>query len=254
MNEFYEGSDRRWLFAFTHPDDEIAACALIKRLTSSGAGVWCGWSVAPSFREREARNSMIRLGVPQDNLFFLSFPDGDACEHLSELTQEWRSILEQISPTDLVVCAYECGHLDHDSTNFAVCTAAKGHKLRVYEYPLYHTYLTRSPILNRFANPAEEAVLQMSETEQKLKWEIARNYPSQNIASLLVWYTVAGWVGLRPAGLKLTERYRPMPAVDYLAPNLPYELHQRVSHCDKWQRWCECVRRALSLQQFEETN
>ena len=94
----------------------------------------------------------------------------------------------------------------------------------------------------------------MSETEQKLKWEIARNYPSQNIASLLVWYTVAGWVGLRPAGLNLTERYRPMPAVDYLAPNLPYELHHRVLQCDKWQRWCECVRRALSLQQFEATN
>src|SRR5438445_654803 len=61
----------RWLFCLTHPDDEIAIGAWIRRLTKSGCDVFLSWSHDTPIREEEARAAAEMLGVPQNRLIML---------------------------------------------------------------------------------------------------------------------------------------------------------------------------------------
>jgi len=246
MKAFDSDPRHRWLFCFTHPDDEIALAAWMRRLASSGAEVWAGWSVSNPTREAEARAVMRFLGVSEARLFFFDAPDGDACEHLASLQGRWAEAMMLSNPSRVVVCAFECGHLDHDSTNYAVTHAVAdiSGECEVYEFPIYHTYLTRVPVLNRFADSTGEEVLSLLPEEWSLKREVSRMYPSQNIGSLLVWYTFWSWARLRPAALCRTERMRRQTHFDYLRPNLPEPLRSRVEHSAKWLRWVRCVQAA----------
>ncbi len=250
MSAFDPDPRYRWLFCFTHPDDEIAIAAWMRRLAGSGAEVWAGWSVSNPTREAEARAVMRFIGVSEERLFFFDAPDGDACAHLASLRDRWAEAIRLANPSRIAVCAFECGHLDHDSTNFAVARAVAsiGDGREVYEFPLYHTYLTRVPVLNRFADPTGEEVLQLSPEEWSLKRKVCRMYPSQNIGSLLVWYTLWGWVRLRPPALCRTERMRRQTHFDFTTPNLLEPLRSRVERSEKWRRWLRCVQ-ALELDQ-----
>lgn len=249
MSAFDPDRGHRWLFCFTHPDDEIAMAAWMHRLAVSGAEVWAGWSVANPTREAEARSVMRLLGVCNERLFFFDAPDGNACDCLGQLLGHWASAIAKANPTRVVVCAFECGHLDHDSTNYAVVRAlGERNKQIAYEFPLYHTYLTRFPVLNRFANPRGEEVLNLSPDEWRLKRRVSRMYPSQNIGSLLVWYTVWGWARLSPPALCRTERMRLQTHFDFLTPNLPQSLRERVERSPKWARWVRCVQAVESSQ------
>jgi LmbE family N-acetylglucosaminyl deacetylase len=250
MSAFDPDPRHRWLFCFTHPDDEIATAAWIRRLARLGAEVWAGWSVSNATRETEARAVMRLLGVSEERLFFFEAPDGDACGHLASLRDQWAEAIRVSNPSRIAVCAFECGHLDHDSTNYAVNGAVRGVgvECEVFEFPLYHTYLTRIPVLNRFADPTGEEVLRLVREEWRLKRTVSRMYPSQNIGSLLVWYTLWGWVRLRPPALCRTERMRRQTHFDFTTPNLPEPLRSRVQRSEKWQRWLRCVQSADSSQ------
>jgi LmbE family N-acetylglucosaminyl deacetylase len=243
MKAFDLDPNHRWLFAFTHPDDEIAIIAWIRRLARAGATVYAGWSVSNPTRESEARAVFDSIGVSQDRLFFFRAPDGSACEHLRDLVENWSDVLTVAQPTRIAACAFECGHLDHDSTNFAIHHARQRRCPSVpqFEIPLYHTYLTKVPVLNRFAQPDGEEVLPLTEEEWHLKRRISRAYPTQNIGSLLVWYTIWGWVRFRPPALCRTERMRLQTHFDYTTPNLPSPLRERVQRSPKWRRWLRNV-------------
>lgn len=243
MSAFDSAPRHRWLFCFTHPDDEIAMAAWMRRLSAAGVEVWAGWSVSNPVREAEARAVMRLLGVSEERLFFFDAPDGDACDHLASLRDKWVEAIHVSKPTRIVVCAFECGHLDHDSTNYAVNSATRsvGAPCEVFELPLYQTYLTRTPVLNRFADSAGEEVLRLLPEEWMLKRRVSQMYPSQNIGSLLVWYTLWGWVRLRPPALCRTERMRRQTHFDFTTPNLPEPLRSRVERSEKWRRWLRCV-------------
>lgn len=236
---------KTWLFCFTHPDDEISICAWMRRLVRSGAQVWAGWSVSDPIREAEGRKAMLEIGVPQDRLMFLRFPDKGACDQLRNLTSSWASFIEKCHPDRIALGAFECGHIDHDSTNFAVkkATESLGVEISMLEIPLYHTYLTRIPKINRFATDAEQEIVTLEPEEQRLKWKIAKMYESQNISSLLVWYTLLHFAKLRPAKLRETERFRLQTHFDYARPNLPQPLLDKVVKSATWNRWREAVSR-----------
>jgi LmbE family N-acetylglucosaminyl deacetylase len=238
----FDEAAKRWLFCFTHPDDEIAIAAWMRRLVKSGADVWAGWSVSDSVREGEARKAMAHLGVSDSNLFFHAMQDKGACDRLAELASLWKESLAAVQPDRIVVCAYECGHIDHDSTNFAVTKANSG--VPQFEFPLYHTYLTRTPIINRFADTEGEEVLALSEEEWALKKTVSRMYPSQNIAGLLVWYTLWGWFRGRPPSLCRTERMRRQTHFDFTTPNLPKALAEKVKASHTWKRWEKAIDRS----------
>lgn len=218
----------------------------MKRLVDSGAEVWAGWSVTNAVRESEATAAMQSIGIPPERLFFHRMPDKGACAHLRELSAKWADAISTANPERLVAGAFECGHIDHDATNWAVAKAAQG-ALPILEVPLYHTYLTRIPKLNRFAEPRGEEILYLSPEEWRLKKRFSRMYPSQNIGSLLVWYTVLGWAKGRPPALCRTERLRLQTHFDFLTPNLPENLKAKVLSSPIWKRWSDAIKTADEL-------
>jgi LmbE family N-acetylglucosaminyl deacetylase len=244
MKLFDTNPQLRWLFCFTHPDDEISICAWMKRLVDAGVDVWASWSVSDSIREAEARNVMRLLGVTQENLFFFKYPDGKACDHIQELTNSLQEVITVVLPDRIAMGAFECGHLDHDSTNFAVYHATQKNKksdMVLLEIPFYHTYLTRVPVINRFADSEGQEVLSLSKVERNLKIQVSKSYPSQNIAKLLFWYSVYGWLRMKPPRLQHTERLRLQTHCDYRIPNLPTYLRDKVLASSKWKHWLRAI-------------
>ena len=228
----------RWLFCFTHPDDEIAVCAWIKRLVNAGAEVFISWTHDTPVREAEARAVAELLGVPADRLFFHHAKDGHVCEQVRDLLPAFKEMMRRVAPDRVACAAFEQGHLDHDATNFLVNHSFDG---PVFEFPLYHAYDRKLQTINRFAAPLGEDVIELDPEEQRLKVEVARRYPSQNIWRLLCLYEAYRILTLRPALLKRTERLRLQTHVAFLKPNLPTRLRRRVQRSPQWLRWVMTV-------------
>lgn len=236
MKKAFDTGVKKWLFCFTHPDDEISIIAWMKRLVDSGADVYAGWSVSNPIREKEAVAMMNLIGIERDNLFFFDMPDGDACDHFRKLAESWEWAIKVADPRRIVVGAFECGHIDHDTTNAAVYEASKG-SIPMFEVPFYHTYLTKIPVINRFADPVGEEVIALGAEDRKLKVAASRAYRSQNIGSLLRWYSILGFCKLSPPRLEQSERMRLQTYFDYSIPNLPDPLRTRVESSAKFQRF-----------------
>lgn len=231
---------KRWLFFFTHPDDEISIVAWIKRLCDAGATVHCAWTVSKPIREAEARAMVGSLGVPQENMHFFEAPDGNACDHIPEIIEFAKGVIATAQPDRIALGAFECGHIDHDSTNVAVAHANQ-QRAPMFEIPFYHTYLTRIPVINRFADPSGEEVIQLSQEERALKIRASRGYKSQNIGSLLFWYSALSLIKLKPQALYKTERMRLQTHFEFNTPNLPDSLKTQVFRSAKYRRFASVV-------------
>ena len=229
----------RWLFCMTHPDDEISICAWIHRLTRIGAPVYMSWTHSNSIREREARAAALLLGVPQDRLFFFGATDGNACQEMPELLPQFRDLISKVGPDRVCCGAFEQGHIDHDSTNFLVNQAFSG---LILEIPFYHTYTTRFQTLNRFSDPRGEEISWLEIDDQRLKTTIARQFPSQNIWSVLLWYEIWQNTRLRPMALAKSERMRLQTRPNFLRPNHPPKIARRVVGSPLWRKWRRSVR------------
>ncbi len=238
--EPFDASVQRWLFAMTHPDDEISIAAWIAELTSQGREVWLSWTHHTPVREAEARAVAARLGVAPDRLFFHGATDGRVCEELKTLRPKFEAMISTVQPDRVVAGAFEQGHLDHDATNWLVHQVFDG---PIFEVPFYHSYLTRMPRMNRFAEPAGESVWQLDPSAQVLKKEIARSYPSQNIWRNLVFAEIRARI-TGEGSLLSTERMRLQPATDFTRVALPEPMASRVHQSAQWQRWLAALQAA----------
>jgi LmbE family N-acetylglucosaminyl deacetylase len=228
----------RWLFCMTHPDDEIAICAWIRRLVRNGNEVYVSWTHSNPVREGEARAVALLLGVPLDHLIFFGATDGGACDEIPELLPRFRQMMDTVQPDRVVCGAFEQGHVDHDTTNYLVNKAFDG---PVFEIPLYHTYRRRLQRLNRFSSRDGEELYELTPDERRLKITIARQYPSQNIWGVLFWYDAVHKALLRPQRLLKAERMRVQTHHRFLVPNHPPHLAERVARCPAWTRWVSAV-------------
>lgn len=225
----------RWLFCATHPDDELAIVAWMRRLVLAGADVFVSFSHHTPIREQEGRANMARVGVPDDRQFYFGGTDGRIAEEIGVLLPEFQRLANNVDPSHVVCGAFEQGHIDHDATNLMV-NRSFGAAV-VLEVPLYHPYVRRIQTLNRFAQPAEQEVLVLSPEERRFKIECARGFPSQRIWPILVGYEILGLLAFRPARLAATERMRRQTHLDFSRPNLPEPLAARVLRSPTWQRW-----------------
>lgn len=227
------------LFCFAHPDDEFFCCAVLRRLVEQGCNVFCVWGVATPPREAESREAIELLGVPSLRTRFAYFPDGHVIEDLPQYVAFWEQILQDIRPEKIFLPAFECGHLDHDATNFAVAYASRRlgmHSLLV-EFPLYHTYSTRVPTVGRFAEDAGEQVVLLSAEERVLKKRVLSCHRSQRLPWLLKLYQLLMKMGIKPSGLWETERFRLLSQTRYDRPHLPAPLAEHVERSPKWKKF-----------------
>lgn len=233
----FDPSPQRWLFAMTHPDDEISIAAWIHHLAGTGKDVWISWTHHTAVREAEARKIADRLGVPQERLFFHGATDGSVCDELGRLREPFSKMIAEVNPERVVAGAFEQGHLDHDSTNWLVHDAYSG---VVLEVPFYYSYLTRIPRINRFADPTRQQIRALSVEERRLKIELAKSYPSQAIWKNLLLAELRARI-MGEGSLATTERMRVQLPTDFTQVALPEPLASRVRASARWQRWCSAL-------------
>lgn len=224
----------RWAFCMTHPDDEISICAWIKRLVENGNEVFLSWTHSKPSRESEARAAATLMGLRQDHLKFFGARDGHVVDQIVELHDPFRAWFAETKPDRVCCGAFEQGHLDHDATNYIVNHAFRG---PILEIPFYHTYLAKLQRINRFADSRGEEVRSLDREEQAFKKLVAKQYPTQNIWTLLLLYEVLQGSKLKRGELAQSERMRLQTHKDFLSPNLPPRLAGRVRGCEKWKRW-----------------
>lgn len=224
----------RWLFAMTHPDDELSICCWIKRLTDAGNEVWLSWTHSTPEREEEAYGAANRLGVPRERLRFHRATDGKVAREMSRLLPLFKAMMQDIRPDRLVCGAFEQGHPDHDATNVLANRSFDG---PVLETPFYHTYGHMIQTINRFSDASRAEVLELSEEEFRFKQALSRAYPSQRIGDLLIWFEL--WDRLKGQGGQLGhfESLRLQTHQDFHTPQAPAEMKPRVLRTRRWREW-----------------
>lgn len=137
-----------------HQDDETLGCGgtLIKK-KRTGAEVQIVFmtdgsashdSLIPKqqlklIRTDEAIAAAKKMGLAQDNLIFLEFPDGKLTKYQEMATQKVLSILLHYQPQEIFVPYRRDGQPDHTATYQIVMTALQRSMLQltVYQYPIW---------------------------------------------------------------------------------------------------------------------
>lgn len=107
-----------------HPDDEtIATGGYIKTATTNNAEVWIVLVTDGNKHhlEKARYNEFARvtaaLGVPEKNLFYLNYPDGDLHKQDSGLIQRYfKNIIEFVHPNIVFIPSPSDRHPDHKTT------------------------------------------------------------------------------------------------------------------------------------------
>lgn len=217
----------------THPDDEISICAWIKRLTTVGAEVWISWTHSNPERQREAIRASFKLGVPRERLIFMEATDGAVMLEMASLLPRFREMVSEVGPDRVACGAFEQGHLDHDATNVLVSHSFDG---PIFEVPFYYSYLTKLPRVNRFSNPLNEEIIELSEDEREFKIDYAQSFPSQAIWRNMMFAEAAARLG-GDGSLMKSERMRYQSSVDYLMVVHEGELGEKIAESAKWAAW-----------------
>jgi LmbE family N-acetylglucosaminyl deacetylase len=234
MRAFEVGGGERVLFAFTHPDDEMAVAALMRRLVLGGTQVHALWTHSTPVREAESRDAMRLVGLSSGQLTFLGAEDGNVIGSVAELRGAVCDLVSAFRPTRVVTHAFEQGHIDHDATNLLVNLCFEG---PVFEAPYYHTYLTKFPRLYRFATPEGEETTALTREERRLKIAMSKMFPSQTLRRNVVAYEVLHALTFRRPPLFVVERLRRQTHKDFLCPNHPTRIAERIRLSETWQRW-----------------
>jgi LmbE family N-acetylglucosaminyl deacetylase len=145
-----ELSGRRTLVLAPHPDDEVLGCGgTIARKRQTGTPVWIAYltdgrdgvtadpATAAALREEEARAAVTGLGVPEDHLFFLRFPNGRLADHLEAARVRIRTLVEELGVEDLFVPYRRDYHPDHAAA-WKIGRAFLRPGMRLYEYPIWY--------------------------------------------------------------------------------------------------------------------
>ena len=74
-------------------------------------------------RRRELAAAMALVGIGEERLVCLGFPDQDAAHDLVALTRAFGAVLAEHAPECVFTHAYEGGHPDHDAVAFAARAA-----------------------------------------------------------------------------------------------------------------------------------
>jgi len=136
------------LYIFAHQDDETDIAAKIASDVIAGKNVFALWitdgalSAPADVRERESREAMRILGVPQENLVFLGYPDMKSIDHLPDIHDKVLNTARKIKPDEITSNAYEGGHIDHDVSSFIASVVASELKPNPihFEFSSYNIY------------------------------------------------------------------------------------------------------------------
>lgn len=138
--------NKKYLFVFAHPDDDVGIAGTMRLLVRKVAEIHCVWATSGGFlggrqtREAEGRKAIKVLGLSESYVHLLRFPDLSLVAQLDKAVDSMADLLCSIQPDVVFADAYEGGHPDHDSVNFMVAQGAlrAGLSPQMFEFPLYN--------------------------------------------------------------------------------------------------------------------
>lgn len=178
------------------------------------------------------------LGVLEADQHFGNFPDGHFVDHLQTLSSWTHDIIQKVQPTHVVTGAFEQGHLDHDSLNFAIRQSWSG---TYFEFPLYHAFCHVIQKINIFSDPNSGDSWQIPPNGQIAKLSLIDCYPSQTVARNLHIYQKLTTLRGTPADLHTEEKLRVHQVTDYGSPNAPPPLARKILKTKEWKRWVKAL-------------
>jgi len=139
-----------------HPDDETLACgATILRLREQGVRVrlvlvtdGCASAARETMRpaqlarlrQNEMQKAARLLGVPETDIVFLAYPDGQAAAHRDQIKQDLAAQIWLCSPEWIFAPYSHDAHPDHRAIGEALEALCKAGKIscRILAYPMWY--------------------------------------------------------------------------------------------------------------------
>lgn len=163
-----------------HPDDEVIGCGgLISRLVGEGntphiivmtrgEASHHGCCDTPDgeiihARRQLTRNALTILGVPEDNLHELNFPDGGITENCGEL-ERLKVLLKKLAPNSILVPHWGEGWPDHVNTS-RIVKGLLPSDTKIWEYCVWMWYYN----VWRGLDWKNATILEMTPHEHELK-------------------------------------------------------------------------------------
>ncbi len=137
---------KRYLFLFAHPDDEVLIAGTMRGLLARGAFMHAAWITSGDYfggrerREAELACAMGILGLDAQRTHLLRLPSLGLLAQLRHGGERVAELIHETRPEIVFVNAYEGGHPDHDAVNFMAYSGLHelGPKIRLLEFPLYN--------------------------------------------------------------------------------------------------------------------
>lgn len=146
-----------------HQDDETLGCGgTIIRKCRAGLAVWVVFltdggrshsrhieaNAMKAIRAQEARNACQLMGVAEERILFLDFPNGALHQHRSEACEQVQEVLRKTNPNEVYIPSALDFHAEHRVTAQVVTKAVEGLTAlqglvplpQVYEYPVWFWY------------------------------------------------------------------------------------------------------------------
>lgn len=197
---------RRILVMASHPDDEaiglggilaghaLAGDALTVVFSTNGRGrQWQHFTKTHrrqvQTRMDESRRALSVLGLNENHLIFLGFPDHGLTRYLPEFSNDVARIFAHCRPHRTYVQGFEGGHPDHDATSLVVQLTAHSMGIRhLWEWAEYNQDYPLSQSVNRFPRLSQSLwksfPVRLTADQWRIKRQMLSLYRSQNEAGL----------------------------------------------------------------------
>lgn len=105
-------------------------------------------------RKEEVKRATRILGVPEENLIFLDFVDGELENYEEEAGEKVREILSKNHPVEVYFPYRNDGHMDHRAAYRIVRSSIRklGISTMTYQYSIGHKYARVGPVIDALLN------------------------------------------------------------------------------------------------------
>ncbi len=131
-----------------HPDDETISCGgYIQRANENKSIVFIVLITDGNRRHKkliryeEFRKATSLLGVNEENLIFLNYPDGKLFKYKNELTEDFFEIIENLKPNKVFIPVSYDNHRDHKISGEILREVLSNFEnIKIYQYLVHHDY------------------------------------------------------------------------------------------------------------------